>query len=414
MASFAPATDGGTSPVLTPDAPLDAPVNLLPPLASLPTKKHGLIGKQTGKRKSVAPDRPRNKEEREAMRYSPNPSMFTYIKLPAGRPTNPVIPTVAMTVALESTATLASNASPASASATPASATKAKGKTTIKSSAKRGKYCVKHDDGGASDAWVNCMLTSNNRSLADTAMYAKNPHAIISRSTLNSRLKSSMAKNVSTDVSTAKITVAQYHPFERKSDLKINAGALTTRNDRELLQSIAKQRDEMNRGMTRKDMIVLISELHSTDQKTAENHFYYLIRAKALPDLKKGGRVVTAQATTTNRTAITTKKLLRTYNTTLEAWRIQSERNGWDERDEGACDKKEFDRLRDGLTWNLDETCFRAEDGVLKIIGSNERKKHEKNTSDSRLSITVVRIGSAAGIEGPRIYLGKGKEDPPF
>ena len=222
-----------------------------------------------------------------------------------------------------------------------------------------------------------------------------------------------MAKNVNTDVSTAKITVAQYHPFERKSDLKINAGALTTRNDRELLQSIAKQRDEMNRGMTRKDMIVLISELHSTDQKTAENHFDYLIRAKALPDLKKGGRVVTAQATTTNRTAITTKKLLRTYNTTLEAWRIQSERNGWDVRDEGACDKKEFDRLRDGLTWNLDETCFRAEDGVLKIIGSNERKKHEKNTSDSRLSITVVRIGSAAGIEGPRIYLGKGKEDPP-
>ncbi len=97
----------------------------------------------------------------------------------------------------------------------------------------------------------------------------------------------------------------------------------------------------------------------------------------------------------------------------MEAWRIQCERNGWDERDEGACDKKEFDRLRDGLTWNLDETCFRAEDGVLKIIGSNERKKHEKNTSDSRLSITVVRIGSAAGIEGPRIYLGKGKEDPP-
>ena len=53
MASFAPATDGGTSPVLTPDAPLDASVDLLPPLASLPTKKHGLVGKQTRTRKSV-------------------------------------------------------------------------------------------------------------------------------------------------------------------------------------------------------------------------------------------------------------------------------------------------------------------------------------------------------------------------
>ncbi len=38
------------------------------------------------------------------------------------------------------------------------------------------------------------------------------------------------------------------------------------------------------------------------------------------------------------------------------------------------------------------------------------RKKHEKNTADSRQSITVVRLGSAAGVEGPRIYLAKGKE----
>ena len=108
MASLAPATNGGASPVPTPDAPPDAPVDLLPPLSSL-QRKHGLVGKQTGKRKSVFPGRPRNKEEREAMRYSSNSSMFAYMKLPAGRPTNPVIPTPTMAVALESTATLASN-----------------------------------------------------------------------------------------------------------------------------------------------------------------------------------------------------------------------------------------------------------------------------------------------------------------
>jgi len=33
-----------------------------------------------------------------------------------------------------------------------------------------------------------------------------------------------------------------------------------------------------------------------------------------------------------------------------------------------------------------------------------------KNTSDSRLSITIVRVGSAAGVEGPRIFLAKGVE----
>ena len=41
----------------------------------------------------------------------------------------------------------------------------------------------------------------------------------------------------------------------------------------------------------------------------------FLIRSNKLPQLKRGGRVVSAQATTTNRTAITTSKLLRTHKT---------------------------------------------------------------------------------------------------
>ncbi len=95
----------------------------------------------------------------------------------------------------------------------------------------------------------------------------------------------------------------------------------------------------------------------------------------------------------------------------MDAWRLQSERNGWDKRDESVCCQKEFDKLRDGLTQNLDESFFRAE-GILKNNGSAKRKKHEKNTSDSQLSITVVRIGLAAGVEDPRFYLGKGKDGP--
>jgi len=91
-------------------------------------------------------------------------------------------------------------------------------------------------------------------------------------------------------------------------------------SDRELLQHIAKSRDEMNLGMSRKEMIVLIAELFGVPYKTAENHFNYLIKSKQLNELKRGGRVVAAQATTTNCTAITTQKLLRTHNTTLLAW----------------------------------------------------------------------------------------------
>ena len=86
----------------------------------------------------------------------------------------------------------------------------------------------------------------------------------------------------------------------------------------------------MNRGMSRKEMIVLIAELFGVTYKTAENHFDYLIKSKQLNELKRGGRVVAAQATTTNRTAITSQKLLRTHNTTLLAWSKQAEWNGWD------------------------------------------------------------------------------------
>ena len=49
--------------------------------------------------------------------------------------------------------------------------------------------------------------------------------------------------------------------------------------------------------------------------KTAENHYDFLIRANKLPKLKRGGQFVSAQTTTTNRTAITTVKLLCTHKT---------------------------------------------------------------------------------------------------
>ena len=39
-----------------------------------------------------------------------------------------------------------------------------------------------------------------------------------------------------------------------------------------------------------------------------------------------------------------------------------------------------------------------------------KNKKHEKNTSVCRQSITIVRVGSAAGVEGPHIFLAKGVE----
>ena len=62
---------------------------------------------------------------------------------------------------------------------------------------------------------------------------------------------------------------------------------------------------------------------------------------------------------------------------------------------------------------NLDETCFLCNEGELKIIGDNNKPPHDKNCSDSRFSIIVLRVGSVAGVNGPVIFLAKGTKVHP-
>jgi hypothetical protein len=113
---------------------------------------------------------------------------------------------------------------------------------------------------------------------------------------------------------------------------------------------------------------------------------------------------VSAQATTINCTAITTQKLLWTYNTIQLAWVKQAESKGRNIcpslliQNKGEEDDK---KIRDFFTVNLDKTCFMASKGHLQVIGSTATKKHEKNTANSCYIITVVHLGSAASVEGP-------------
>jgi hypothetical protein len=52
-----------------------------------------------------------------------------------------------------------------------------------------------------------------------------------------------------------------------------------------------------------------------------------------------------------------------------------------------------------------------ANDGI-KVYGCASRDKHEKNTQNSRESISLFNCGSAAGWSGPTIFLLKGKKAP--
>lgn len=191
---------------------------------------------------------------------------------------------------------------------------------------------------------------------------------------------------------------------------------LTTPAEREFLQSIMIARDQRNSGMTRKEVIAIIANIGGVDLKAAENHLDYLIRSKQLSNLKNNGRVITAQATTTNRTAVTAEKLLRTHCsqtdgkisfrctclpfcnnnlTFLSAWELQNHYNGWDVTQMTPLQIVEHYNLVDHFTLNLDESCMMANTSKLKIIGSRSKRKHEKNTSDCHESITAVRVGSS-------------------
>jgi hypothetical protein len=113
------------------------------------------------------------------------------------------------------------------------------------------------------------------------------------------------------------------------------------------------------------------------------------------------------QATTTKRSAITVPQQfcwLRTYNSCLDDLR---------QRNLGVCNLKGkiFGELIRHFIFGGNETCMQAcANGVVKVVGSAGRKKHEKKTNDSRVSITMYPTGNVADVTGlPTIFLLEGK-----
>ena len=71
------------------------------------------------------------------------------------------------------------------------------------------------------------------------------------------------------------------------------------------VEDIIIKRDTSNLGMSRKELIQVISDLSQAQPFVqADNHLDYLIRAKRLTHLKRLGRVLSAQATTTEKSQI--------------------------------------------------------------------------------------------------------------
>lgn len=102
-----------------------------------------------------------------------------------------------------------------------------------------------------------------------------------------------------------------YEQFWEDSKPK-NPPLLWSPNQVSFLQEAIVSRDNGNNPITRHEVIQLITEISQTfDEVKAKNHFDYLIREGRLTILKRGGRVLTAQATTTKRSAITMEQQWR-------------------------------------------------------------------------------------------------------
>ena len=121
---------------------------------------------------------------------------------------------------------------------------------------------------------------------------------------------------------------------------------------------------------------------------------------KRLKGVKNFGRTIKAQATTTKRGQITVEQQLRWHTTVQEAIDFQRQVNK---------PAAKYLELEDYFFGNLDETCLMANaDGSVRVVASASKKKTEKNTDDSRASITSLRIGLASGSQGPFTFLAKG------
>jgi hypothetical protein len=267
--------------------------------APLPRKhlqRHS-INNKSFKKTTVAEHRPRTHDEREALKKPGTaPTMFAYLSLPPGRPKKKISTSNA-------TATDTVTANPVEGLESPSEPAPKKrgtyGKWDKEASHKRAKQVV-----------VTCLIETGDVFAALKAVESTHPTIKVPRQTALSWLKKIQESCNKANKDDAADTLAA---FDRDAVptamLDLNRkGSLTTLADREFLQSVMIARDLRNAGMSRKEAISIIANLVGVNLTTAENHFDYLIRSKQLPKLKNNGRVITTQATTTNRTACTTEK----------------------------------------------------------------------------------------------------------
>ena len=272
------------------------------------------------KKLGVQFDRPLNKTEKDFAREA-RTGMYAFVNLPRGRPTKGVRTEFNSTKKNEEERTVAKP---------PPKPKLAKKKQN------RGGYKKNWDECPAMDAAVKSMLAGGSIKQAYKAARGVDERFGAPQSTVRSRFKTAKQK-AELDVpheyaaneedseeggenedGTSGGGMLDLDKFDRTKNVsmfsnRVPRKSLTTIEEQQFIQDVANARDNNNKGMPRKEIVNMIATMQGVDLKTADNHYNYLVTSGKLLQLKRGGRVVSAQVTTTNRTAITTAKLLRTF-----------------------------------------------------------------------------------------------------
>ena len=107
------------------------------------------------------------------------------------------------------------------------------------------------------------------------------------------------------------------------------------------------------------EVIGIIQKMTRDSFEKSDQHWYYCGRAKKFPELKNNGALRTAQTTITNRSGVTTDKLLRWHGTVDDTLDEMDLCNSWHEDWEGIKNSKKID-----IFWgNMDERRMSADDG---------------------------------------------------
>ncbi|KAJ1449690.1 hypothetical protein M885DRAFT_590330 [Pelagophyceae sp. CCMP2097] len=199
------------------------------------------------------------------------------------------------------------------------------------------------------------------------------------------------------------------HPGRRLSlgrTLGFGAGkpSIIDEGKQKSLVDVVRRRDLGNDGMSTAAVVNALGKLvPDSSREQLRRAWRRIVRPGFKSDLTD---IIRAQATMTKRTAITVAQQWRWHRLMDDTLKKLRERNV------GCCPKsgKTFGEVLRHFVGGGDETGMLASSGNVTIIGDKGKRKHESNKDDSRVSISMFRLGSAAGTIGPTGFLMSGKK----